>query len=191
MSSLSGLYRVTNKKYRAVLVAGEWHQLQRTFNFSKTMYTLKRSIVVNTTLEEAWDFISRPQNLNLITPDDMEFKILSEVPEEMYNGLIIKYLVKIPLMGSQEWVSEIKHIRDYHSFVDEQRIGPYQLWYHYHEIRQVEGGIQFVDEVNYEVPYGIFGKIAHGVFIGRTLDRIFNYRNERFKELLDRSLEIA
>lgn len=155
------------------------------------MYTLKRSIVVPTTLEEAWDFIRRPQNLNLITPDDMEFQIVSEVPEEMYNGLIVKYIVNIPVMGSQEWVSEIKHVREMRSFVDEQRIGPYKLWYHYHEIEEVEGGILFTDEVTYEVPYGIFGKIAHGVFIGKTLDRIFNYRNERFKELLSRSFEVA
>ena len=76
------------------------------------MYTLKRSIVVPTTMEEAWDFIRRPQNLNLITPDDMEFKIISEVPEEMYNGLLVKYIVKIPMMGSQEWVSEIKHVQE-------------------------------------------------------------------------------
>ncbi len=155
------------------------------------MYTLRRSIVVRTTLEEAWDFIRRPQNLNLITPDDMEFQIVSEVPEEMYNGLMIKYLVKLPIVGSQEWVSEIKHVRDHHSFVDEQRVGPYKLWYHYHEIREVEGGVLFVDEVNYDVPYGVFGKMAHAMFIGRTLDRIFNYRNERFTELLDRSLQPA
>ena len=157
----------------------------------KDMYTLKRSVVVPTTLEEAWDFIRRPQNLNLITPDDMDFQIVSEVPEEMYNGLIIKYIVKIPLLGSQEWLSEIKHVRDHHSFVDEQRIGPYKLWYHYHEIREVDAGILFIDEVTYEVPYGPFGKIAHSVFIGRTLNRIFDYRNERFSELLGRSLEVA
>ena len=155
------------------------------------MYTLKRSIVVPTTIEEAWDFIRRPQNLNLITPEDMEFKIISEVPEEMYNGLIVKYIVKIPVMGSQEWVSEIKHVREGRSFVDEQRIGPYKLWYHYHEVEEVENGVLFTDEVSYEVPYSIFGKIAHKVFIGKTLDRIFNYRNDRFKELLSRPLEYA
>ena len=149
------------------------------------MYTLKRSVVVRTTLEAAWDFIRRPQNLNLITPDDMEFKIMSEVPEDMYNGLLVMYKVKIPVMGTQDWLTEIKHVRPHHSFVDEQRIGPYKLWYHYHEIEEVEGGVLFTDEVTYDVPFKPFGKIAHALFIRRTLDRIFAYRNERFRELLE------
>ena len=151
------------------------------------MYTLKRTVVVDTTLDKAWDFIRRPQNLNLITPDDMEFQILSDVPEDMYDGLLIKYKVRIPILGAQDWLTEIKHVRERHSFVDEQRIGPYKLWYHYHKIEEVEGGILFTDEVNYEVPFSIFGRVAHAAFIRRTLERIFNFRNERFRELLEDS----
>ena len=148
------------------------------------MYTLKRSVVVDTTMDRAWDFIRRPQNLNLITPDDMNFQILSDVPEDMYDGLLIKYKVSIPFLGAQDWLTEIKHVREGKSFVDEQRIGPYKLWYHYHEVAPVEGGVLFTDEVNYEVPFSVFGRIAHGLFIRSTLDRIFNFRNQRFEELL-------
>ena len=148
------------------------------------MYTLKRSIVVDTTLEKAWDFIHRPQNLNLITPEDMEFTILSPAPEDMYNGLLVEYSVKIPWIGRQAWLTEIKHVREKHSFVDEQRIGPYKLWYHYHEIAEVDGGVRFIDEVTYEVPFSIFGRLAHALFIRRTLERIFDYRNRKFGELL-------
>ncbi len=148
------------------------------------MYTLKRKLVVNTTLEKAWDFISRPENLNLITPEDLSFRIISDVPQTMYNGLLVEYLVTIPMIGSQKWLSEIKHIRDYHSFVDEQRIGPYKLWYHYHKIEQVDGGILFVDEVTYEPPFSILGRLANRLFINRTLNRIFDYRTKRFKEIL-------
>ena len=148
------------------------------------MYTLKRSLVVDTTVEKAWDFISRPENLNLITPEDLSFQIVSEVPEDMFDGLLIEYLVTIPIMGKQKWLTEIKHIKEYVSFVDEQRVGPYKLWYHYHKVEPVEGGVLFTDEVTYEPPFSIFGKIANSIFIRKTLDRIFDHRTVKFEELL-------
>jgi ligand-binding SRPBCC domain-containing protein len=117
----------------------------------------------------------------------MDFRILSEVPEDMYDGLLVKYRVRIPLIGSQTWLSEIKHVRELRSFVDEQRIGPHKLWYHYHEIRQVDDGVLFTDLVTYDVPFKPFGLIAHALFIRGTLDRIFDHRNVRFRELLENS----
>jgi ligand-binding SRPBCC domain-containing protein len=92
--------------------------------------------------------------------------------------------VKLPVLGLQPWLSELKHIREGCSFVDEQKIGPYKLWYHYHGIEEVPEGVRFVDRIAYEVPFGIIGRIAHGLFIKRTLERIFDYREQRLKELL-------
>ena len=151
------------------------------------MYKLKRKIVVDTTIEQAWAFISRPENLNLITPQDLSFQIVSEVPEDMYNGLLVEYLVTIPVIGKQRWISEIKHIRDRDSFVDEQRVGPYKLWYHYHKIEAVPDGVLFTDEVTYEPPFSILGRMANSIFIRKTLNRIFDYRKERFVELLEKT----
>lgn len=155
------------------------------------MYILKREIVVSTTHEKAWRFISRPENLNLITPEDLSFQIVSEVPEDMHNGLLVEYLVTIPVIGKQRWLSEIKHVRDHHSFVDEQRVGPYKLWYHYHKIEAVPDGVLFTDEVTYEPPFSIFGRMANSLFIRKTLNRIFDYRTERFAELLTESTDVA
>ncbi|MDF7809386.1 SRPBCC family protein [Pontiellaceae bacterium B12219] len=148
------------------------------------MYTLHKETVVNTTLEKAWDFIRNPANLNLITPDDMAFEILTELPEEMTEGMLVEYRVQIPILGKQPWLSELKHIVPRSSFVDEQKIGPYKLWYHYHGIAPCPEGVRFIDHIVYEVPFGIFGKLAHKLFIGKTLERIFSFREERFKTLL-------
>ena len=80
------------------------------------------------------------------------------------------------MIGKQTWLSELKHIRKQQSFVDEQLIGPYKLWFHYHEISEVEGGIQFVDHVNYIMPFGPLGAIARAIYVKRELKRIFDYR---------------
>ena len=103
------------------------------------MYELYRELVVKTTREKAWEFIRSPGNLNKITPDDLSFEIVSDLPDEMFEGMLVEYRVNIPVIGKQEWVSELQHIVPGYSFVDEQKIGPYKLWYHYHGIEEIEG----------------------------------------------------
>ena len=148
------------------------------------MYLLEREQEVRTTIEKAWDFIETPGNLNRITPPDLDFEIVSNVPDRMYNGLIIEYLITIPFFGRKRWIAEIKHIREPFSFVDEQRTGPYKHWYHYHELRETEDGIGMTDKVYYAIPYGILGRLLHFFIIKKTLERIFDYRFEKLEELL-------
>lgn len=148
------------------------------------MYTLYREQYVTATLAEAWDLLKNPANLDLITPPDLQFKIVSPVPREMFDGLIIEYRIRIPWFGLHSWIAEIKHIREMYSFVDEQRIGPYAFWYHYHQIEEEGGMVRLIDRVNYEVPFSIFGRIIHFFFIRKTLKRIFDYRQQKLAEFL-------
>jgi ligand-binding SRPBCC domain-containing protein len=151
------------------------------------MYTLYREQVLNTTLEKAWDFIKTPSNLNEITPDDLKFEIVTELPDEMYNGLLIEYRVNLPLLGKRPWVSEIKHIRPLASFVDEQRVGPYKMWYHYHGLEEVDGGVKMIDKIGYDIPFGPFGKIAHALFVKKQLQQIFEYRRQKLESVFHSS----
>lgn len=148
------------------------------------MYTLYREIHVDTSVQKAWTFICNPGNLNQITPPDMAFRILTKLPEEMYEGMQVEYRVRIPFMGRRRWISELKNIIPRHSFVDVQLSGPYRHWHHFHSIEETDCGILLTDHITYDVPYGIFGRIAHVLFIRKTLNRIFDYRERRFKELL-------
>ena len=143
------------------------------------MYILEQQQKVSGSLEQAWAFLQHPANLDRITPPDLKFRIVTEVPAVMVNGLIIEYRITIPFIGTHAWVTEIKHIRQGISFVDEQRLGPYRFWYHYHEIRQVEDGVLLIDRVHYQPPLGILGRIVHRLYIRRTLERIFDYRHQR------------
>lgn len=149
------------------------------------MYTLSREQIVCASLADAWDFLKNPANLNLITPSDLHFRIVSEIPDEMYNGLIIEYRIAIPFFGTNPWITEIKHIREY-AFVDEQRIGPYSFWYHYHELVSDNSGTKIIDRVYYEIPYGLVGKAIHAFFIRKTLEKIFLFRKEKLDEILNR-----
>lgn len=149
------------------------------------MYLLERQQLVSASREKAWNFLQNPANLDHITPPDLRFEIVSPVPEVMYNGLIVEYRITIPLLGVHSWVTEIKHIREGVSFVDEQRLGPYRFWYHYHELRPTAQGLLVIDQVSYQPPFGILGKAVHALYIRPTLERIFNYRRQRISSFLD------
>ena len=148
------------------------------------MYILERQQRVTASMEQAWAFLQNPANLDRITPPDLQFRIVTDVPAVMSNGLIVEYRITIPLLGTHTWVTEIKHSREGHSFVDEQRLGPYRFWYHYHEIQQVNDGVLLIDKVFYQPPFGLLGRLLHQIYIRRTLDRIFSYRRERLELFL-------
>ena len=126
--------------------------------FFMKCYTLESTQQLSCTIEEAWDFFSSPKNLKEITPDHMGFDITSELPEKMYSGLIITYIVK-PLLGiPMQWMSEIKYMEEKKYFVDEQRIGPYKMWYHEHRFEENSQGVLMKDKVTYALPLGFLGK---------------------------------
>ena len=142
-------------------------------------YQKKSELKVNASLEEVWDFISSPVNLKEITPDYMGFDITSTgLPEKMYPGMIISYIVK-PMFGIKTtWVTEITQVRDKEYFIDEQRVGPYSIWHHQHHIEPIEGGVLMRDIVSYKPPFGILGNIANSLFIRKKLKEIFSYRTK-------------
>ena len=94
----------------------------------------------------------------------------------MYEGLLISYKVRPFPMVDVSWLTEITHVREPWFFVDEQRMGPYRLWHHKHYFEEKDGGVMMHDIVHYIVPYGIFGKIANGLYVKNTLENIFDYR---------------
>jgi ligand-binding SRPBCC domain-containing protein len=152
------------------------------------IYHLKRTQILPITLTEAWDFFSTPRNLSRITPSEMGFEILySSGGEKTYAGQIIRYKVSILPFVKLHWVTEITHVKEPFYFVDEQRFGPYALWHHQHIFREVPGGVEMTDELNYAIPLGFLGRFAHLVFVGREVNRIFDYRFRVLEEFFDKS----
>lgn len=147
-------------------------------------YQLRSEMQMNASIEEIWDFISSPKNLSKITPDYMGFDITSEnLPEKMYPGMIISYKVS-PLLGIKTtWVTEITHVEDLKYFVDEQRVGPYKMWHHEHILEANDNGCKMTDIVSYAPPFGLLGRIAKTLVIGKKLNEIFDYRRKVLMEI--------
>lgn len=148
------------------------------------VYSLRTVQNIPIRLEEAWDYFSRPQNLQEITPSYMGFEIKSKyMGDRMYPGQIIEYKVR-PLAGIPiYWMTEITHVVEGKLFVDEQRFGPYALWHHQHHFREIEGGVEMIDIVHYKNPLWILGDIANALFVRNQLEGIFDYRFKKVEEL--------
>jgi ligand-binding SRPBCC domain-containing protein len=147
------------------------------------MYQFKREQLVKTDMETCWKFFTSPANLQRITPSYMGFDVLTEVPDTMYEGLMIAYRVR-PLFGIPvEWITEITHVKENLFFVDEQRKGPYKIWHHEHHFSPTAEGILMTDIVTYELPFGILGKLVHPLLVKKKLEEIFDYRFKVVEEV--------
>ena len=146
------------------------------------MYQIKEQILIKASMEEVWNFFATPKNLQKITPEELGFVIKTQLPEEMYPGMIVAYTVK-PLFGIPlEWITEITQVIKHKYFVDEQRKGPYKMWHHEHHFEEVEGGVLTTDIVSYELPLAPLGNLVHPIIVKPKLNDIFNYRTRVVQE---------
>ena len=140
-------------------------------------HTLKRTQFVPLPRAQVFDFFSDAANLELITPSFLNFKIRTELPIKMGVGTIIDY--QISLYGVPiKWRTEIGVYEPGVRFADTQVRGPYRYWHHLHEFRDVDGGTEMIDVVDYEVPLGVLGSLAKRLFVERNLKTIFDYRRD-------------
>lgn len=148
------------------------------------MHKLEKVQRIPIDIETAWDFFSSPNNLSIITPKKMNFRIISDLKDgKMFPGMFIVYKVS-PVFGIPiTWASEITQISEKKYFIDEQRIGPYKLWHHEHHFKKIEGGIEMSDLLYYRLPFGFIGKIINFLFVKRKVTGIFNCRENILREI--------
>lgn len=149
-------------------------------------YQLYREQQLNCDIASAWLFFSNPDNLSKITPKDMGFIVLTKYANNaIYEGMEIDYTVS-PLLGiPMKWKTRITHVDFQKSFTDFQAKGPYKLWNHFHEFIPNEKGVLIKDTVDYELPMGFLGTIAHSLFVKNKLEQIFNFRFQVLEKMFN------
>lgn len=148
------------------------------------VYQLYRKQFLPISPAEAWEFFSSPRNLGKITPERMNFVILSQTGgEQMHEGQQIRYNVTVLPFIRVSWLTEITEVNEPYQFTDVQRSGPYALWKHTHTFKAVNGGVEMTDEVSYALPLGPLGQLAHALFVRREVNRIFDHRYRVLEDL--------
>lgn len=135
-------------------------------------------------IAHAWDFFSRPQNLIQITPPSLGLKIITDpLPEKVFKGEIIEYTVSPLLRIPLHWITLITEVKAPEYFVDESTKGPYKLWRHSHYFKEIDGGVEMRDHVDYINPMGFAGRLSNGLFVKRKLKELFEYRYNKIETL--------
>lgn len=155
------------------------------------IYTLTSEQILPISLEEAWDFFSKPTNLDKITPKEMDFEITNNPPDNTYLGQIITYKIGVLPMMKSNWVTEITHFESplmnpnrKGFFVDEQRFGPYAMWHHEHHFEETtQGAVKMIDIVNFKLPIGFLGDVLAGSFVKNKVKFIFESRFEILEKI--------
>jgi len=146
-------------------------------------YELRCEMEAPAGLEEVFKFFEDPRNLARITPPSLNFKVKTAGKIEMRKGAEIQYTIRwlgLPM----RWKTLISDYAPPRFFVDEQLSGPYKLWRHRHDFKVENGRTVISDRVEYELPMGILGRMAHAFMVGRQLRGIFAYRQRAIAGIL-------
>jgi ligand-binding SRPBCC domain-containing protein len=146
---------------------------------------------INKPLDVVFQFFSKPENLEMITPKSLSFNILTPIPIRMEKGSLIDYTIRlfgIPI----HWRSLISDYEPPFRFVDQQIKGPYTFWHHTHTFQAVEGGVEIIDKIKYSLPMGWLGTLVHSIWVRKDLEKIFEHRKtviQNYFEIINISTE--
>ncbi len=146
------------------------------------IHRLQREQYVARSLDTVFSFFAEADNLERITPPWLRFSLTSAEPVKMEFGARIDYRLRVHRIPIR-WTSRIEEWEPGRSFVDRQIRGPYGLWHHRHSFTARGEGTVVCDEVDYAMPFGRLGELAHPLLVRRDLERIFDYRHEAVERL--------
>jgi ligand-binding SRPBCC domain-containing protein len=159
-------------------------------------------------LEPVFAFFANPQNLPRLMPDWQKARIEEAVytaPPPRPAGVQPGLRSLAAGVGSRmtisfkpfpfspfrvPWDAEIAEFAWNEHFCDIQLRGPFAYWRHCHRLRaetRAEGnGTLLRDELEYELPMGPLGELAHAIAVRGQIRKIFDFRHRRTAELLAR-----
>lgn len=145
-------------------------------NEKMTDQVLFVSQYINKNKNEVFKFFSEAKNLEKLTPEFLNFKIVNMSTIDVQEGTLIEYKLKIHGIPIT-WKTLISEWKPEFQFVDEQLKGPYQKWHHTHSFIEVKDGTIITDRVVYRLPLSVFGLIGLPL-VKRDVKNIFEYRKK-------------
>lgn len=126
------------------------------------------------------------KHLEIITPKEIDLKIIDSTSQNIIHGHEIWASGKIIAKIRMTWHSRITFLKPY-EYIDEMFAGPFKKWRHLHKFNDIDGKekTEIIDEIEFELPYGILGKLFEG-YVYKQLQKIFENRKISTIKVLER-----
>jgi uncharacterized protein len=173
-----------------IVAAGYEFKYPKLSGALENLFAWKESRLDHLYVQEQWvpqpvdhifDFFSDEKNLEELTPDFLNFKVLGKSTPQIEKGTRINYKLKIHGVPAN-WTSEITEWYPGKSFVDVQVAGPYSKWKHKHTFTLLAGGVLMRDEVTYQLPLAPLGGELLLPIVKKDIESIFAYRKEKIQK---------
>ncbi|HRI43738.1 MAG TPA: SRPBCC family protein [Fimbriimonadaceae bacterium] len=142
--------------------------------------------IVPARLEDVFEFFSKAENLQRITPPELRFEIVTPLPIDMHEGALIDYRIRLNGLP-MNWRTEITLWEPPHRFIDTQLRGPYRVWIHEHRFRAVGGQTEVTDRVDYLAPGWLLEPLVDRLFVRRRVEAVFEHRARIIEEIFGRA----
>jgi ligand-binding SRPBCC domain-containing protein len=140
--------------------------------------------IINEDIEKVWDFYTDIRHLEIITPKKLNLKIIDTSNQRIILGQEIIISAKIIII-QRTWHSKITFFQQY-EYIDEMLEGPFMKWKHIHKFKRInKNKTEIIDEVEFSLPYGVFGKIV-SIYVTKLLRQLFKHRKDETIKYLSR-----
>jgi ligand-binding SRPBCC domain-containing protein len=142
---------------------------------SEYLHIFRHSFIVKSPIERVWHFYTDVKHLEIITSKQIDLKITNTTSPNIIQGQEIWCNGKIIAKRRITWHSKITFLKP-HEYVDEMLDGPFKKWRHVHKFHNIdEKQTQVIDEIEFELPYGVLGKLFEG-YAYKQLQQTFEHR---------------
>lgn len=144
------------------------------------MQFIKES-VIKAAPEKVFAFHELPDAIERLIPPWENAKVIQKADISRIGS---RAIIEQKIFGliSSRWIAEHTRYEPPRMFEDVQISGPFARWRHQHIVEPHETGAILRDEIEFEPPLWIFGRIAAPLVILPKLEKMFAYRHEVTKK---------
>jgi len=148
------------------------------------MHIFERSIIINASVNSVFDFHTNVQNILRITPPGIKVIILrADLPQQ--GQVVILEVRQFGFFTSTMQMEFIEFERPY-LLSDKQIRGPFKSLFQRRTFSEtIAGETLLTDRFEYELPFGILGKAVQRLFVGKIVEKMFAFRQETTKKLIE------
>ena len=136
-----------------------------------------RESIIRAAPERVFAFHELPDAFERLIPP---WEIVKVVQKAKITDIGSETIIKSKVFGffPVKWIARHTAYDPPRMFEDVQISGPFAAWRHQHIVTPHENGAVLRDEIEYEPPFSIFGRIAAPFAVVPKLEKMFAYRHE-------------